>query len=844
MESFDLRLWSGFAECVALSDQNEVCRDPIIDQVAIDSRRIHSPNCLFIALEGEKVDGHDFVSHAAQAGARFALVRKGWKPPQEIGSIVLLHVENPLKGFQEIAKTYRNQMKALVVAIGGSYGKTMVKDLLQALLMQVYSVVSSPESFNSQIGVPLSLFQMGKGHQVALIEAAVSKRGEMNSLANMILPDFGILTPVGKKHEATLGGREVIASEMSKLFAEMKSDRWILIPDDPLVKDSLQESKPKIHFWNCHEPSLPWACFLEQRNSFTMSYRIAFPDGADFRGEVGSGYYYHLDLLHMAIKAAWLLGVPSKAICSVLKDYSPESMRTEIWKIPNGAALVNEVYCADPQSIDQALRHFQYTPSNGRKLFVFGGMRCNEEQNSHQYRRVGKALRRSPVDILFLIGEHPFQPLIDELHPQDQEIVFCRNDEEALDRLQERVRPLDQVLLKGSKKIPFEMLANRFGDSVCNNYCLINLAAVKANIAAIRQKLPPHTRLMVMVKALAYGTDAVRISNFMESCGVDILGVSYVEEGVFLRRAGVAQSIFTINASRYEAFKAVEFNLEVGVGRLEEVEALALEASRTNKKVKVHLHIDTGMGRFGCKPDEAVELSMKILSFPVLIFEGIMTHFACADDPLEDAFTMRQAAIFEEAIQKIEAGGYKIPWKHAVNSAAMARFYFPQFNMARIGLGVYGLYASDAAEKAMDLRLAFSLQTRIAGINICRRGDTVSYGRSYSVQKDLQRIAVLPIGYFDGLHRSYSGKGCVAIRGQLAPMVGKICMDFMMVDVTDIPFAEVGDPVLIFGEDEHGMFLPPEQLAVQGNSIVHELITCLGPRIQRIFIYEEARKMR
>jgi alanine racemase len=349
---------------------------------------------------------------------------------------------------------------------------------------------------------------------------------------------------------------------------------------------------------------------------------------------------------------------------------------------------------------------------------------------------------------------------------------------------------------------------------------------------------------MVMVKALAYGTNDVRVAKFLESCGIDILGVSYVDEGVALRRAGVTQAIFVINAATYEAAKVVKWGLEVGVSNIELIEAVALEAERHHKKIKVHLHINTGMSRFGCRPEEAPEMAKLISNSPSLIFEGIMTHFACADSPEDDDFTLSQVRCLDGVIEVLKGMGIEPVWRHAANSSGAVRFEFPQYNMVRLGLAVYGLYSSEAMKQALELRLALSLISRIVGINTCRMGETISYGRKYTVTQDQQRVAVLPIGYFDGLHRNYSNKSSVIIRGHKAPMVGNICMDFMMVDVTDIPSASIGDSVLFFGEDEYGHYLSPEELAMKGDSIVHELITCLGPRIQRIFVHEEAHHFR
>lgn len=379
-------------------------------------------------------------------------------------------------------------------------------------------------------------------------------------------------------------------------------------------------------------------------------------------------------------------------------------------------------------------------------------------------------------------------------------------------------------------------------DSLHYNKCIINLSAIEENIRSIRNHVSTHTNCMVIVKAHGYGTDEIRMAKFLETCNITFLGVASVDEGAFLKRSGISQSIFVINAVPCEAVKAVKWDLELGVSDNTLIQALAKEAELQNKIIRVHLHVDTGMNRLGCRPEEAMELAWLISDCPHLILNGIMTHFACADDPAHDDFTYTQARTFDKVIAELKSNGINPPWRHAANSSGAIRFNFPQYNMIRPGLAIYGLHCSKATQDCLRLRPALSLTSRIVGINNCKLGETVSYGRSYKIERDSQKIAVLPIGYFDGLHRNYSGKGFVTVRGQKAPMVGKICMDFMMIDVTDIHNAAPGDPVLIFGEDEHGHYLSPEDLATSGDSIIHELITCLGSRIQRIFVYEEARR--
>lgn len=840
MDPFDLRLWPGFI--LAGGDPKYLA---LIDQIAIDSRRIDSKNALFVALEGTVENGHSFIPEAIRAGARFILAKKTWVLHDCPPHIVLLQVDDPLKAFQEIARAYREQMPCQVIAIAGSYGKTMVKDLLHDMLKTTYQVVASPESFNSQIGVPLSLLTIRKEHTIALIEVGISEKNEMDTLSHMIGANFGLITHIGKKHISTLGDLDTVASEMLKIFHSSPDKQWGIIPKNPHLLSLLNTIKTDCYFWDEESTMLPHASFTSQERTAKMPYQIIFPGGKPYFGQITSGFYYFLDLINMTVKAASLLGIAPDAICCSLDNYTPEPMRTEIWKSPIGAVFINDIYCSDPQSVDTALKHLTQTSHRNRRIFIFGGMRGQQQHKENDYKRIGKAIHKAKVDVLILFGSHDFQPLINEITFLSPliEISHYASYKEALSAMQADVRPQDIVLVKGENKHPLDSITEIFNDSICNNQCVINLAAISENIQTIRHRLVPNRRFMVMVKALAYGTDEIRMAKFLETCQINILGVSYVDEGVALKRAGVSQSIFVINAAIYEAAKVVKWDLEIGVNDPSLIEAIAAEAKSQNKKIKVHLHVDTGMSRFGCRTEEALELAKLITSHSSLELEGVMTHFACADDPEQDDFTKAQVNRFDQVIADLKSHGINPPWHHAANSSGCIRFNFTQYNMVRLGLAVYGLYSSKATKDALELRLALSLMSRIVGINLCKQGETISYGRSYRVQRKLQNIAVLPIGYFDGLHRNYSGKGEVMVHGQKAKMVGKICMDFMMIDVTDIRRVAPGDAVLIFGEDEYGHYLSPEELATSGDSIIHELITCLGPRIQRIFVYEEAHRL-
>lgn len=858
MEQFDLRNWPGF---VAAGGDPSI--PAIIDQVAIDSRLISSSQSFFVALKGKHEDGHKFIAHAAESGAKFALVHSSTPPlnPQfdlfdstPSSPITLLRVSNTLEAFQEIARCYRMTLKnTQIIGITGSFGKTMLKDLLQIILEKDKKTAVSPESYNSQLGVALSLFHIKADDEIAIMEAGISHKGEMDRLAYMLNPDYAIITNIDKAHISTLKSLTVTAEEKFKLLQQAPNLKWGLIANDPNLIPLTTSLKAPFYLWNGITPQLPLLQGAIDKNH-SQSYTIKFPDGKQYHGHLNLDFAYLLDLINIAVKAAWLLGISFESICQGLNQYSPEPMSTEIWKSPLGVTFINDSYCSDPQSIGKAFKHFHSTQSHQKKGFVFGGLRNPTQYNSKDYHLLSKTIYQEQFDLIILYGQqHPaFISMLSEIaltcEKESQyvngsgnkkkvpKIVICPNFQQAIEQLQLHLTQDAFVLIKGPKKEPLSAITQAFHESLHNTQCIINLDAIRHNIEIIKEKLPNQTRFMAIIKAAAYGTDDAKMAKFLSTYGVDILGVAYVEEGVALKRKGITQSIFAINAASYESAKVVKWGLEVAVSDIPTINALSEEATKQGKVVKVHLHVDTGMSRFGCRPEETLALAYAIKALQGIELEGIMTHFACSDAKEDDDFTYMQISKFEKVINNLKDHQINPPWIHAANSAGAIRFSIPFCNMVRVGLAIYGLYPSASMRQDIDLSLALSLTSRIVGINVCKRGETVSYGHNYTVTRDWERIAILPIGYFDGLHRHYSGKGYVIICGKKAQMVGNICMDFMMVDVTNIPEAQIGDTALIFGYGEHGDYISPENLAEHGSSIAHELITCLGSRIQRIFI--------
>lgn len=363
----------------------------------------------------------------------------------------------------------------------------------------------------------------------------------------------------------------------------------------------------------------------------------------------------------------------------------------------------------------------------------------------------------------------------------------------------------------------------------------IDSEKINSNLDAIRNRLTPGTKIMAIIKASAYGTDDITLAKLFDEGGVDMFGVAHAEEGIILRRAGIRSPIFVTHAPPFEAAKIVKWNLEVAVDNLDAIEALAVEADLQNKTVYVHLHVDTGMNRFGCRPEEALALAQEICNYPNLQLRGVMSHFHSADIPSSDLLSAQQIAQLDRTINTLESAGIEIPLKHIANSSAVLRFDMPQYNLARIGLALYGVHPCDGTRTESPLQLALTLQSRVTHLKEALQGEQISYGGRYTVKRPREKIATVPIGYHDGIHRCYGGRAYCLVKGMKAPFVGNVCMDFLMIDVTDIPDVSVGDLVTLFGEDPSGNSLTPEEFAAYGGSIPHELIVCLGPRIKRIW---------
>jgi alanine racemase/UDP-N-acetylmuramoyl-tripeptide--D-alanyl-D-alanine ligase len=616
------------------------------------------------------------------------------------------------------------------------------------------------------------------------------------------MPQMAILTSINE-NASTLPNKELIITEKCKLLQKVPLNYPVIAPCE--IEGKIDN--PLFISFNSPCSQLPHAKQIDSYSINHLNYQINYKDTSSHTLKWFNPFDGAIHLINAALKTSFILGLTKDHIVNLLQNYQSEPMQQEIFSVHQGPTFINCTYAQDPSSIINALKNAKRF-NNGRLFFLFGGLKGIKVSLEEQLKKINWVFENSFVNKIL-----PFEE---------------SNLEERLFDLQQTLAKDDTVIIQGMKKIPLEFLLKCLGDSIEGNRLTVNLSSICHNL----KKLNLGQSFMAMVKANAYGTDSVILGKYLQSIGVNLLGVAHPDEGISLKRKAIKQDIFVIHSGLDEIKKIVQWDFEVGVSSYEMILALQKECENLNKKIKVHLHVDTGMTRLGCSLNECVDFAYAISNQQNLIFQGLMTHFACADSERQDDFTYLQIERFKTCIEKLKNKNLLPPFIHAANSSAAMRKLLPEGNLIRVGLGMYGI--SNLSQE--ELKTSLTLTSRIVAINYCKKGDTISYGRTYTVDRDTAKIAIIPLGYFDGLQRHFSGKSWFLVRGKKAFMVGIICMDFMMLDVSDIEGVEVGDMVLVFGIDCHGNCRNVEDFASEVGTCPHELITCLGPRIQRLFI--------
>jgi alanine racemase len=808
-----------------------------IDRVCTDSRGA-SPGALFIALHGQQTDGHRFLADAFRNGATAALVAQDRVAGISLDldpAWPLTVVPDPLRALQALARWYRHEYFERVVAITGSNGKTIVKDALKSLLTG-RQVLASPGSYNSQLGLPLAVLSAEKRETLAILEVGISTPGEMASLEEIARPDYGILTNIGLAHFASFGSRDAIAREKMRLFERIPNDGWLLLPpNESTLNDPAKKIKCPIHYVGGeNQLSLKSVSLSEDGQMIELTV----PGEGSRIVRVKTRSPEIIQDLHIAATAASLLGVSLEEIASALENYAPRSTRMELWASPQGIRIINDGYSSDPISVHAALRSARLSASrNGRKMFAFAGMRELGASSNREHHQVGAQTAECGFSHLFLVGNDPELAATADGYKAvrpDGSIAQVKTADELKDRLLPMLRPGDTVLFKGPRNAGMVKAVRDLSGAIAQRSLWVNLAAIEGNIARFRRHCGSAVHIVAMLKALAYGTELVQLGSWMSQLGIHHIGVSSANEGVAVRKTGADQDILVFLSEREDVDNLLNYRLTPVLYSAELIDAFIAALAGSGRVLDVHLKVDTGMHRVGVPPRAALSLAQRIRASGVMRLTGVCTHFASAEDPESDDFTRQQIAAFDQVIAELKADGFDQLRVHAANTAGTMRFPQAHYNMVRIGLGLYGIYPSDASRQVMDLELAVGVTSRITSIQEFSPGDTLGYNRTFTAKR-LTKVGIVPFGYDDGMPWRLSSTGQVLVEGRTAPIVGRISMDQMQVDLTDIPDASIGAEVLLYGT-HNGYTLRPEQVSQLAGTIPYELLTRLGERVHRIYI--------
>jgi alanine racemase len=805
----------------------------VIDRICTDSRGA-APGALFIALKGQQTDGHRFLADAFRNGASAALIaqdRLGGAALDPAWPVIV--VPDPLRALQTLARWHRREYFQRVLAITGSNGKTIVKDALKSLLAG-RQILASPGSYNSQLGLPLAALSAEKPEPLAILEVGISAPGEMAALEEIARPDYGILTNIGLAHVAAFGSREAIAREKMKLFERIPKDGWLLLPAAEPTLDALaQRIKCPIHRVSNQLLSLTEVSLSAEGQVLEMN----IPSQGSRSVTVKTRSPEIIADLHFAASAAHLLGVPLEEIATGLDGYTPTSTRMELWSSPQGIRIINDGYSSDPISVHAALRSATLGASRtGRKMFAFAGMRELGASSAREHAQVGAQAAECGFSHLFLVGNGELATTAEgyrQVRP-DGNVQQVKSADELKDRLLPLLRPGDTVLFKGPRNAGMVKAVRDLSGAIAQRCLWVNLAAIEGNVARFRRHCGGAVHIVAMLKAMAYGTELAQLGSWMSQLGIHHVGVSSANEGVAVRKTGADQDILVFLSEPEDVDNLLSYRLTPVIYSVDLVDSFIAALQGSGRTLDVHLKVDTGMHRLGVPPAIAAELAQRIHSSGVMRLTGVCTHFAAAEDPDSDDFTRQQIAAFDQVIAGLKENGFNDLQIHAANTAGAIRFPEAHYNMVRIGLGLYGIYPSEAAHKIMDLELAVGLTSRITSIQEFAPGDTLGYNRTFTTTRRT-KVGIVPFGYDDGLPWRLSGAGQVLVEGRAAPIVGRISMDQMQIDLTDIPGAGIGAEVLLYGT-HNGHTLRPEQVSQMAGTIPYELLTRLGERVHRIYI--------
>ena len=803
-------------------------QDATVSLLLTDSRRLSIPEeSLFFALKTKTNDGHRYIKDLYSLKVRNFVVSDILPEYSAMPDANFLVVKDTLRALQRLVTYHRKRFNIPVIGITGSNGKTVVKEFLYQLLRSEFNIVRSPRSYNSQIGVPLSVWEMNERHTLGIFEAGISQPDEMEYLQPIISPTIGVITSIGEAHQENFISMGQKCREKLQLFVD--SDAIIYNGDDTLIADSVEASclSHKAIIWSRTDTEAPLYIESIEKQAdktiirctllgFERTYTIPFTDDASIENVI------------QCIAIMLYLKPTSVNDVEKFRRLEPVAMRLEVIEGINDCLLINDTYNSDINSLDIAL-DFQQSRKVGREMkttLILSDILQSGTLPKSLYRKVSDLVSHRKVDRLIGIGKDLKE--YEAFFPTKEKEFYTTTEEFLAQPLQQMFRN-ELILIKGSRRFHFERITERLVRKVHETTLEVNLDAIVHNFNFYRSRLNPETKMVCMVKASAYGAGSYELAKTLQEHRCDYLAVAVADEGEELRKAGITIPIMVMNPE-FGSFNVLfENNLEPEVYSFRLLDAIIRETERRGiTSYPIHIKVDTGMHRLGFQPGDMPAVCERLRQQSGVVARSVFSHLAGSDSSIFDDFTMEQIGKFQTAAKTLEEGlEYKVI-KHILNTAGIERFPQYQMDMVRLGIGLYGVSASGLR----GLRNVSTLKTTILQIQNVPKGDSIGYGRRSYVDRD-SRIAIIPIGYADGLDRHFSNReGIVLINGQRCPIIGNICMDACMVDVTDIE-AHEGDTVVIFGKG-----LEVNELSDRLHTIPYEILTSVSPRVKRVYYRE------
>jgi alanine racemase len=799
----------------------------IID-ILIDSRRLINPNnCLFIALVSKKNDGHNYIQELYDKGVRNFIISD---PSSVLPGTNCILTDDTLIALQKLTAAHRKKFKIPIIGITGSNGKTIIKEWLFQLMSPDKKISRSPKSYNSQVGVPLSVWQLKPDCEMGIFEAGISEPDEMGKLQPIINPTIGIFTNIGAAHSENFINTTQKVGEKLKLFT--KVDTLIYNPDyadiqETIIRSQILESIKAFTWSRKQEANLKITktekseentliTGLFNKNELTIT--IPFTDEASIENAIHCW------------AAMLYLGYNNPIIENRMKNLQPIAMRLEMKEGINHCSIINDSYNSDINSLNIAIDFLNQQNQHKRKTIILSDILQSGQDEEELYSEIASLIQKKGIHKIIGIGK----AIGKQKEKFKLESEFFPDTDTFLRSYSFAGFQNESILLKGARIFEFEQISHALQQKAHETVLEINLNALVNNLNYFRKKLHPETKIMAMVKAFSYGSGSFEIANILQYHHIDYLAVAYADEGVELRKAGITAPIMVMNPDEQSYDAIIKHNLEPEVYNFRSLDLLE-EATRVNiipenKPVKVHIKLDTGMHRLGFLPGEIDQLIERLLAFSSIYVQSVFSHLASSENPADDDFTSYQIEQFQTMAARIQEKSDHHIMLHILNSAGISRFPEAQLDMVRLGISLYGVASSTS--DIHKLENVSTLRSTISQIKTVYAGESIGYNRATIADKDIT-IGIIPVGYADGLNRKLSnGIGKIYIQNNAVPIVGNVCMDMCMVDISGMDVKE-GDDVIIFGK-EH----PISELANALDTIPYEVLTNISRRVKRVYYHE------